>query len=261
MQEEQRGLQENPRTPRPTACLAAVRPLQGMRRRSALSAAGRAWPAASGAAADDPAFQLVLDLADIAGRLRTVADAKRRATKKNSRDDCSCPCLCAPPRCGPGPDCGQRADWPAAQTSSIAHGCEWLTRPENATAAADLLRTRRPAGAGCVGVYYHHCLQTLTHARWRNLTPQLKRASQSPELRPVTRTGQHMPAPPCTTTPCCGLPSLVLGSRWKEAAQPLVRDFWRAFEQNGPQHGRRQTDLMQAEKYEFEAMQRLSTSQ
>ena len=29
--------------------------------------AGRAWPAASRAAADDPAFELVLDLADAAG--------------------------------------------------------------------------------------------------------------------------------------------------------------------------------------------------
>ena len=67
LQEEQRVLHENPRTPRPTVCLAAVRPLQGMRRRSALSEAGRAWPAASGAAADNPAFQLVVDLADIAG--------------------------------------------------------------------------------------------------------------------------------------------------------------------------------------------------
>ena len=38
-----------------------------VQRATALSAAGRAWPAASRAAADAPAFELVLDLADAAG--------------------------------------------------------------------------------------------------------------------------------------------------------------------------------------------------
>ena len=38
-----------------------------VQRATALSAAGRAWPAASHAAADAPAFELVLDLADAAG--------------------------------------------------------------------------------------------------------------------------------------------------------------------------------------------------